>query len=400
MNRDADTEAWIDEARRADCWTVLNALGLSHQVKAHPRECVGPCPACGGRDRFSINRRKNIWYCRRSAKGGDAIALVSYLVGADFLGAVETITGRPSPRGEAGRKIDPAHMEELRRASEARQAEAEREANSFRNREIRRAHDIWSSGEGMPGSVAESYLRLRGLNPAPGAKLRSASHLPYWHFVAGEWCVLHTGPAMLAAIQGADDRFIGCHCTYIDLDQPSGKAEIVHPETGEVLPAKKVRGSAKGGHIELSARNIDAGCRRLVLGEGIETVYAVREALREAWAATMAATWFWAGVSLGNIGGRALQSVVHPTATITDAKGRIRRAKVPGPLPDPEDPHALQIPALATEIILLGDGDSDRFTTENVLRRAAARWVAPGRTIRAAWADQGADFNDMLRGAT
>jgi hypothetical protein len=27
-------------------------------------ERVGPCPVCGGRDRFSINTKKRVWNCR------------------------------------------------------------------------------------------------------------------------------------------------------------------------------------------------------------------------------------------------------------------------------------------------------------------------------------------------
>jgi len=69
---------------------------------------------------------------------------------------------------------------------------------------------------------------------------------------------------------------------------------------------------------------------------------------------------------------------------------------IPGPVPAEDDGHGLGIPDHVTDILLLGDGDSDRPTTENALRRFAARWTRPGRRIRAAWADEGGDFNDML----
>ena len=40
-------------------------------------ERVGPCPNCGGHDRFAINIRKQVWNCRGCHKGGDRIALGS-----------------------------------------------------------------------------------------------------------------------------------------------------------------------------------------------------------------------------------------------------------------------------------------------------------------------------------
>jgi phage/plasmid primase-like uncharacterized protein len=39
-------------------------------------ERVGPCPRCGGTDRFSINTRKQLFNCRGCRKGGDVIELV------------------------------------------------------------------------------------------------------------------------------------------------------------------------------------------------------------------------------------------------------------------------------------------------------------------------------------
>ncbi|MBW4968547.1 hypothetical protein KZZ04_19645, partial [Pseudoalteromonas sp. CR1] len=73
---------------------------------------------------------------------------------------------------------------------------------------------------------------------------------------------------------------------------------------------------------------------------------------------------------------------------------------VPGPMPDLSRP-GLPIPASVQRIWLLGDGDSDRFTTETALERAARRFRAgrPDLDVRAAWAPTGEDFNDVLRRA-
>src|SRR3984957_9886651 len=57
----------------------------------------GPCPLCGGRDRFSINIRKQVFNCRGCAASGDVIALVRFLDGCGFLEALEYLTGERAP---------------------------------------------------------------------------------------------------------------------------------------------------------------------------------------------------------------------------------------------------------------------------------------------------------------
>jgi hypothetical protein len=70
----------------------------------------GPCPVCGGNDRFGVNIKKQLWNCRGCGKGGDVIALVQFLDDCDFREAVEQLTGkrtidyhpRPAPRADRG----------------------------------------------------------------------------------------------------------------------------------------------------------------------------------------------------------------------------------------------------------------------------------------------------------
>jgi phage/plasmid primase-like uncharacterized protein len=64
-----------------------------HHLKRQGRELVGPCPVCGGTDRFAVNAPKQLWNCRGCAKGGDLIALVQHIDGIDFMTAIETLTG-------------------------------------------------------------------------------------------------------------------------------------------------------------------------------------------------------------------------------------------------------------------------------------------------------------------
>lgn len=397
MKRDPEIEAWVERAKRTDIWTALHRVAPSAAVKRRGHKGVGPCPVCGGKDRFSINGGSDQWfYCRKSDQGGDVIALVEYVTGANFLGACEILTGEAMPKRKPDdevRREDPALIEQRRLDAEAEAQRREVERNSYRDKERGRARQIWVEGVAAFGTLAEDYLRLRGVQPPAGARLRFHPALPFWQTVDGKPTKIFTGPAMLARIDDNDNRFIGCHCTWIDLSQRKGRAVILDPETGEVLASKKVRGSQDGGHIHLGGS--PAACDRLIMGEGIETTLTAREALM-AGGRSVEQMMFWAAVNLGNIGGPSAGSVVHPTETSTDKKGRVRRSKVPGPLPDLEsDRPALWPGPQIHSVILLGDGDSDRFATEQHLLRGAARWQTRGVSTSIAWPPQGQDFNGV-----
>ena len=68
----------------------------------------GPCPQCGGKDRFSINVRKQVFLCRGCAARGNVIALVRFLDGCGFLEALEYLTGElvPAPSRPAPAATD------------------------------------------------------------------------------------------------------------------------------------------------------------------------------------------------------------------------------------------------------------------------------------------------------
>jgi hypothetical protein len=391
----------------------LGASGLKRQG----REWVGPCPRCAGEDRFAIHEGKGVYNCgHQGGAGGDVIALVGHVReldprdGRDFVAICEEIVGEPPPGRSTSESAAERAAREARiaaRLREAEEARVRREAaeTTYRDAEIRRAHEIWSEAGRLRGSRGELYLAARGITSVAGLRLRFVARLGYWAVPVrrdGEsledWrkrglVRVAEAPAMVAAIVGVDGAFRGVHLTHLAADC-TAKARIVHPESGDVLPAKKVRGSVHGGVIRLSGQVEPA---RLVIGEGIETVLSVREALIGA-ERDLEGVGFWSGVSLGNLGGRATETVADPTGrTIVDKAGRTRRARLSGPVPDLATP-GIVLPESITEVTILGDGDSDPATTEFATRRAAARWTRPGRTIRRAWARDGADFNDMFGG--
>lgn len=398
-NQDAAFAVWVEEARAVSVADVLERRGIS--LRRAGAELVGPCPVCGGTDRFGVNLRRNIWCCRKAGRGGDAIALVEYLDGANFVGACETLTGVPAPRGE-GQRLSAEEM--AARAQERRAAEVQREVahNAFRERERRTLWAHWRGAVPPARTPVEAYLGRRGIGLPPGGALRYIADMPYWHGSVEDergarvGRIIHRGPAMLAAIVGADDTFAGLHVTWLDLDRPDGKKQVFSPDTGEELPAKKVRGSMRGGRIWLVRGGLGVGeASRQISGEGIETTLSAWEALaREGNAAGID---FVAGISLGNLAGAATGSVTHPTARMVDKAGISRPVRVAGPV-SLEGSAVMHVPARITHLILLGDGDSDAFTTRCAMDRAQARHAAPGRLVSVAWPPDGFDFNDVLLG--
>lgn len=399
-------EEWIAEAKRVDltAWAVKREPA----IRRNGRDLVGPCPGCGGEDRFSISIQKNVWFCRKfdGGRGGDVIALACHVENVDFIGACEVLTGAPPP-GRASTDTPEARAEREARAS-ARHAAAATESAArakqeadFREAERGRAWKIWCRAKrSLVGTPVEAYLALRGLALPADARLRyAAKHPLYVHQKQPDGrfkpIVLHEGPAMIAGITGADHRFAGVHATWIDLSQPDGKALVADPKTGEFQPAKKVRGSVHGARIELVPHEAPV---RLFLGEGNETCLSAFQALVRVGSPLVVDAALWAGVSLPNMAGRALDRVRHPFLVDTDSLGRERVRQVPGTIPDPRD-VIIPIPPSVHELVWLGDGDSDRFTTECALQRAANRHHRDGLAQAIAWAEPGQDFNTMLRGA-
>jgi Toprim domain/CHC2 zinc finger len=104
-------------------------------------EWAGPCPVCGGTDRFSVNTRRQIWNCRGCAKGGNVIGLAQHAGGATFAQAVAALNGdaladiRSLPPRTC--KLDPDEDGDL---------------NS------RLALRIWDAARSIRGTLAERYL--------------------------------------------------------------------------------------------------------------------------------------------------------------------------------------------------------------------------------------------------
>lgn len=89
--------SWADKARAVPIEREIERRGI--HLRGGVDRC-GPCPKCGGVDRFSINTTKQIFNCRGCDVGGDVIAFVQHVDGVDFAHACQTLTGEPRPNGK------------------------------------------------------------------------------------------------------------------------------------------------------------------------------------------------------------------------------------------------------------------------------------------------------------
>jgi hypothetical protein len=91
--RSPAVDQWVEQARAVHIEDELARRGIKLKGKV---ERAGPCPKCGGDDRFSINTTKQVFNCRQCGGRGDVIDFVQWLDGVNFIEACTTLAG-PSP---------------------------------------------------------------------------------------------------------------------------------------------------------------------------------------------------------------------------------------------------------------------------------------------------------------
>jgi hypothetical protein len=131
--------ALVNEARAIRVEDEIARRGI--KLRGNKPDRCGPCPICGGRDRFAINVRKQVFICRGAA-AGDVIAMVEHIDGCNFVAAVETLTGEERPivaRPKPAEKSETVEEHELK--------------------QHRKAAWLWSQRQPIGGTIAERYLR-------------------------------------------------------------------------------------------------------------------------------------------------------------------------------------------------------------------------------------------------
>lgn len=237
---------------------ILAALGIPPDSLTKQNK---PCPACGGTDRFSFtdSNESGAFVCRAlERQGGDGFELVMHWLGCDFRSALAKVAEVLGKSGNA-----PTAKREAAKPREQMRDDGE----------LLRA--LWEEASPViPEDPAGRYLTGRGLTLASfPAVLRCHFGIPYWHTVRGHPCRLGTFPAMLAAVQGKEGRTVALHRTYLTAD--GIKATPPDPETGEALPAKKLKTRAPNVMPGAAVRLFPPAGGRLALTEGIETGLAV-----------------------------------------------------------------------------------------------------------------------------
>jgi putative DNA primase/helicase len=220
-------------------------------------ERVGPCVICGGRDRFSVNIKKQVWNCRGCGKGGDVIALVQHLDDCDFVTAVQTLAGiepsRPAPM------VDPVKMAAVR-------AKAERDEIDRLTDETQRfvrAMEIWSEAISIETTPAEVYLRIHRRLELPDG----VSGTVFRFYPACPFGGTHH-PALVALVRSIiTDEPQAIIRTALNLDGTAVKVD------GKTL--RKAFGPVGGGAVKLTDMGEVTTC--VGVGEGIETVLSMRK---------------------------------------------------------------------------------------------------------------------------
>jgi hypothetical protein len=231
-----------------------------HWLKRVGGELVGPCPVCGGTDRFGVNVRKQLWHCRGCAKGGDIIDLVRHLDAVNVSEALETLIGekpRPAVKITPKTKINGGD-------------------DDYGRRQHAKARWLWAQRQPIAGSIAERYLReARGITcalPPTLAFLPANADFPP-AMIAAYGMPDEPEPGVLAAPRAVN----AVHITRLMLDGSDR-------ERGE--EAKITIASPAGLPIVVAPMSDSMG---LVITEGIEDALSVRAATGlGAWAAACA----------------------------------------------------------------------------------------------------------------
>ncbi len=401
---------FIEEARSVTVIDAAVALGIIASDKV-TKNHAGPCPYCGGKDRFSISPAAGAFNCRQcGGKGRDGISLMALANHHDtstregFLAACADALGQPVPdeeqrESEEDRQARLERIEERKRINKANAEKANKDQDWFRQREVEKARGIWLRAPEYPETdLLRQYLYLRtGFQMHDGvfANLRLLPNSTYWHGKDGRGFEIahYTGPAMVAPFVNLDMRITGCHQTWIDIRRaPKFRADLGGDEDGNPLPAKKMRGTKKGSLIPLFGLMASA---RWVGGEGIENGLAIAGA-----EGFRGDTFYFAAGDLGNLAGPAdpKSAFAHPTLTKQSSNGRTIRQRVPGPVPKPDmaPDEALQITEHVTQLVLLADGDSEPVFTASAMARAEERFSRDGRAIETWWPPEGADFSKLM----
>lgn len=336
------------------------------------------CPFHADRNpSFFINTRANRYRCYSCGANGDALQFLMEIDGISFNEAVYQLAEL------YGLVETPGKPAILRKKLPPRPQASYEEESADNQKEIEKARALFKTSLPAQGTLAEIYLKSRGIDPAqlPAGvmvQLRYLPAVPYWHTPdnkAGPK-LLGEFPALIAPMQNNDRAVQGVHITYL---KPDGTGKIELRDNGKKLPAKKMKGKPWGCAIRLGMP-----ASLMVFSEGIENGLSSLIAKPD---------WpVWVGGSLGNLAGAGqnIQGRPHPVRPGVKLPTVFPGFTRPGLLP----PHECKI------AILLAEQDAgDQYAVNALIERTLRRWDGMGVDARAAWSPVGKDHNDILREA-
>lgn len=228
---------------------ILMAAGIE---KDHLRNKHGPCPVCGGTDRFRFDdlEGSGSYFCGNPHHGaGDGFKLLMSYKECTFAEAAQFV------RDYFGERP----VEAVKHTPQPAQKRDEAKIRASLNKVAQACFRV------MPGDTVCAYLKgTRGLDlPAIPRAIKLHPNLGYYEEgVEGRMVKVGEYPAMIAVVSAPDGRPVSLHRTY--LTKHGKKAQV--PEPKKLMTGLGV----KGGAIRL----YPAG-KVLAIAEGIETALAV-----------------------------------------------------------------------------------------------------------------------------
>lgn len=287
-------EDWKERAEASPLLTVAQMFGA--KLKRMGTEWTGPCPYCGGTDRFSINPAKAKWVCRGGAGGRSSIALAAHIGNLPWKAAAEQLAG-PCPSGPARPLSEAEKADRNRRRLEMEATQRAREAQQMRQEENSReaARRIWEASKPIDGTLAQTYLYKRGIPPFQTDVLRFAEWLPY------------PGGTRAHALVCRVDDMGGDLCAVwrIYLTADGDKLNVSNPKLG--------LGPAGGGAVRIGGVG-----PRLGLAEGLESALG-------AWHLIGKQYPVWATLSTSGLVGVELPLTVEHATLFPDGDRPIKR---------------------------------------------------------------------------
>lgn len=265
----------IDAIRRAH--PLPTVVGASVKLTRQGSEFKACCPFHADRSpSFTIYAGGQRFQCFGCGKSGDVLDFVRLSKGVGLREAAELLSSGTLPAIQIA--APPVDRNPAQRLEEAR--------------------SIWRAASPARGTLAEAYLRSRGLHLPIPESIRFAQ-LRY-----GRRGPLH--PVLVAVVANANDQFIGIQRTYLNASG-TGKAAVAK--------AKLNLGSVTGGAMRLAP-----AARVMMIAEGLEDGLTLQQEFGRA-------TWVSAGA--GNLSSMILPAGVEAVTIGGDADdtGRSAAAK-------------------------------------------------------------------------